>query len=63
MIAMIKGAMDELRVGDPGTLSTDVGPVIDDEARTGSTPMPRPTPPASCIVSGARQGLFHRPCC
>ena len=27
-LAMIKGAMDELRVGDPGKLATDVGPVI-----------------------------------
>ncbi|MBR9764451.1 MAG: bifunctional proline dehydrogenase/L-glutamate gamma-semialdehyde dehydrogenase PutA [Rhodobacteraceae bacterium] len=35
MIEMIKGAMDELRVGDPWQLSTDVGPVIDEEARSG----------------------------
>lgn len=27
-LAMIKGAMDELRVGDPGKLATDVGPII-----------------------------------
>ena len=27
-LTMIKGAMDELRVGDPGKLATDVGPVI-----------------------------------
>jgi RHH-type proline utilization regulon transcriptional repressor/proline dehydrogenase/delta 1-pyrroline-5-carboxylate dehydrogenase len=33
MIRMIQGAMDELRVGDPGQLATDVGPVIDSEAR------------------------------
>ena len=30
---MIAGAMDELRVGDPQLLSTDVGPVIDDDAQ------------------------------
>jgi RHH-type proline utilization regulon transcriptional repressor/proline dehydrogenase/delta 1-pyrroline-5-carboxylate dehydrogenase len=30
---MLAGAMAELRIGDPGLLSTDVGPVIDDEAR------------------------------
>ncbi|MFP4537305.1 MAG: bifunctional proline dehydrogenase/L-glutamate gamma-semialdehyde dehydrogenase PutA [Dichotomicrobium sp.] len=30
---MLSGAMDELRVGDPWDLSTDVGPVIDDEAQ------------------------------
>jgi RHH-type proline utilization regulon transcriptional repressor/proline dehydrogenase/delta 1-pyrroline-5-carboxylate dehydrogenase len=32
-IEMLTGAMRELSVGDPGLLSTDVGPVIDDEAR------------------------------
>ncbi|MDF2530101.1 MAG: putA [Gammaproteobacteria bacterium] len=32
-IQMLKGAMDELRVGDPSLLSTDIGPVIDEEAR------------------------------
>ena len=31
-LAMLKGAMDELRTGDPDLLSTDVGPVISDEA-------------------------------
>jgi RHH-type proline utilization regulon transcriptional repressor/proline dehydrogenase/delta 1-pyrroline-5-carboxylate dehydrogenase len=30
---MLAGAMDELRVGDPGLLATDVGPVIDEAAR------------------------------
>ena len=33
MIEMIQGAMDELIVGDPAYLSTDVGPVIDEEAK------------------------------
>lgn len=33
MLAMIKGAMDELRVGNPLRLATDVGPVIDAEAQ------------------------------
>jgi RHH-type proline utilization regulon transcriptional repressor/proline dehydrogenase/delta 1-pyrroline-5-carboxylate dehydrogenase len=32
-LEMIAGAMDELRVGDPQLLSTDVGPVIDDGAQ------------------------------
>ncbi|HEY0198367.1 MAG TPA: bifunctional proline dehydrogenase/L-glutamate gamma-semialdehyde dehydrogenase PutA [Rhodanobacter sp.] len=31
--AMLAGAMDELKVGDPGQLSTDVGPVIDEDAK------------------------------
>jgi len=33
-IKMLTGAMSELRVGDPAFLATDIGPVIDDEART-----------------------------
>ena len=35
IITMIKGAMQELHVGDPAFLSTDVGPVIDQKALTG----------------------------
>lgn len=31
--SMLRGAMEQLSVGDPGLLSTDVGPVIDDGAR------------------------------
>ena len=30
---MLRGAMQELRIGDPARLDTDVGPVIDEEAR------------------------------
>ncbi|NCT68529.1 MAG: bifunctional proline dehydrogenase/L-glutamate gamma-semialdehyde dehydrogenase PutA [Rhodanobacteraceae bacterium] len=33
VIAMLAGAMDELVVGAPGHLSTDVGPVIDDASK------------------------------
>ncbi|HEU4704808.1 MAG TPA: bifunctional proline dehydrogenase/L-glutamate gamma-semialdehyde dehydrogenase PutA, partial [Sphingomicrobium sp.] len=33
MIAMIAGAMRALKVGDPRDLATDVGPVIDEEAK------------------------------
>jgi len=32
-LGLLFGAMDELRVGDPWKLSTDVGPLISDEAR------------------------------
>lgn len=32
VMTMLAGAMDELKVGDPGLLSTDVGPVIDVDA-------------------------------
>ncbi|MCB1882977.1 MAG: bifunctional proline dehydrogenase/L-glutamate gamma-semialdehyde dehydrogenase PutA [Geminicoccaceae bacterium] len=35
LIEMLEGAMDELELGDPGLLATDVGPVIDEEARDG----------------------------
>jgi RHH-type transcriptional regulator, proline utilization regulon repressor / proline dehydrogenase / delta 1-pyrroline-5-carboxylate dehydrogenase len=35
VIEMLRGALAELRVGDPAELRTDVGPVIDDEAYQG----------------------------
>ncbi|MCC7041047.1 MAG: bifunctional proline dehydrogenase/L-glutamate gamma-semialdehyde dehydrogenase PutA [Burkholderiales bacterium] len=34
MLSMLHGALHELRVGDPRDLATDVGPVIDEEARS-----------------------------
>ena len=37
VIEMLKGAMDQLSVGDPSLLSTDVGPVIDAEAQSDIT--------------------------
>jgi RHH-type proline utilization regulon transcriptional repressor/proline dehydrogenase/delta 1-pyrroline-5-carboxylate dehydrogenase len=33
MLAMLEGAMRELTVGDPRRLATDIGPVIDADAR------------------------------
>ncbi len=33
VIELLTGHMDELRIGDPALLSTDVGPTIDEEAR------------------------------
>lgn len=33
VIHMLKGAMEEWQIGDPGLLKTDVGPVIDDDAK------------------------------
>ncbi len=33
VIELLIGAMDELAIGDPASLATDVGPVIDEEAR------------------------------
>ncbi len=35
LLPMLAGAMAELRVGDPALLATDIGPVIDEEARQG----------------------------
>ncbi|MGE6581825.1 bifunctional proline dehydrogenase/L-glutamate gamma-semialdehyde dehydrogenase PutA [Vreelandella aquamarina] len=35
VIEILKGAMSELRIGDPRDLGTDVGPVIDEDARKG----------------------------
>jgi RHH-type proline utilization regulon transcriptional repressor/proline dehydrogenase/delta 1-pyrroline-5-carboxylate dehydrogenase len=37
LIAMLTGAMAELRVGDPAELATDVGPLIDDAAHAAIT--------------------------
>lgn len=33
MVPMLKGAIEELKIGDPLDYSTDVGPVIDEDAR------------------------------
>ncbi len=33
-LSMLSGAMSELQIGDPFELSTDIGPIIDEEART-----------------------------
>ncbi|HVB18631.1 MAG TPA: bifunctional proline dehydrogenase/L-glutamate gamma-semialdehyde dehydrogenase PutA [Stellaceae bacterium] len=33
VLAMLAGAMAELRIGDPGLLATDIGPLIDAEAQ------------------------------
>jgi RHH-type proline utilization regulon transcriptional repressor/proline dehydrogenase/delta 1-pyrroline-5-carboxylate dehydrogenase len=34
IVTMLRGFMDELVIGDPASLSTDVGPVIDEASRT-----------------------------
>jgi RHH-type proline utilization regulon transcriptional repressor/proline dehydrogenase/delta 1-pyrroline-5-carboxylate dehydrogenase len=35
ILRMLEGALHELSVGDPWDLATDIGPVIDEEAKTG----------------------------
>jgi RHH-type proline utilization regulon transcriptional repressor/proline dehydrogenase/delta 1-pyrroline-5-carboxylate dehydrogenase len=67
VIAMLAGAMDELVVGDPGLLSTDVGPVIDADALAMLTEhaerMQREAKPIKqvALVDAARHGHFFAP--
>ncbi|MES0873553.1 bifunctional proline dehydrogenase/L-glutamate gamma-semialdehyde dehydrogenase PutA [Sinimarinibacterium thermocellulolyticum] len=67
-LAMLRGAMRELVIGDPALLSTDIGPVIDDAARerldTHAEAMAkqyrlieRLAPPSSCA-----HGSYFAPC-
>ncbi|NOX96367.1 MAG: bifunctional proline dehydrogenase/L-glutamate gamma-semialdehyde dehydrogenase PutA [Alphaproteobacteria bacterium] len=64
---MLSGAIAELTLGDPASLSTDVGPVIDEEARsnienhiarleTQATLIARPT-----LIEDCSEGTFVRP--
>ena len=68
VIAMLKGAMAELSIGDPGLLSTDVGPVIDDDARSAlerhAERMSRDgTLLSQCsLPPGLEHGIFFAPC-
>lgn len=52
LLGMLKGAMEELKIGDPRLLATDVGPVIDAGARTALR--------AHQEAMGARATLLHR---
>ena len=63
VLEMLRGAMAQLRLGDPATLSTDVGPVIDAEARDALLGhldrfgvKPGAVPPHGCFVAPA---LIH----
>jgi RHH-type proline utilization regulon transcriptional repressor/proline dehydrogenase/delta 1-pyrroline-5-carboxylate dehydrogenase len=53
---MLKGAMDELKVGDPGELCTDVGPVIDDQAREQLLAHVEQLKDAGCLLHVAHVG-------
>jgi RHH-type proline utilization regulon transcriptional repressor/proline dehydrogenase/delta 1-pyrroline-5-carboxylate dehydrogenase len=58
VIEMIKGALAELRVGDPSKLETDVGPLIDAEAHQGiRTQVERLKREAKLLA----EGRFHDP--
>lgn len=55
VIEMVKGALAELRVGDPALLATDVGPLIDAEAFQGiSAHVERLRREATLIAEGAK---------
>ncbi len=52
VLAMLAGAMETLKVGDPGRLATDVGPVIDANARAALE--------THCATLTRRAGLIAR---
>ena len=61
---MLKGAMEALRLGDPWALSTDVGPVIDTEARDGISAYvdrQRAAGKVSAELGAPGEGLFVPP--
>ena len=64
---MLAGAMAELSVGDPGLLSTDVGPVIDEDAlemlQAHATRMDREATPIATVAmgDGTAHGSFFAP--
>jgi RHH-type proline utilization regulon transcriptional repressor/proline dehydrogenase/delta 1-pyrroline-5-carboxylate dehydrogenase len=67
VLAMLAGAMEELRIGDPALLSTDVGPVIDEEARAAllrhAEEMGRSARPIyeTALPAGTEHGVFFGP--
>ncbi len=67
VVAMLAGAMKELKVGDPGLLSTDIGPVIDDDAKKmlddHAARMDREAKPIGTIALGPEcaNGTFFAP--
>jgi len=67
VVNMLSGAMDELVVGDPALLSTDVGPVIDEDAlkilQEHAARMDREAKPikAAKLPAGTQHGSFFAP--
>ncbi|MCY3768311.1 MAG: bifunctional proline dehydrogenase/L-glutamate gamma-semialdehyde dehydrogenase PutA [Gammaproteobacteria bacterium] len=67
MITMLKGAMDELKIGDPAEMDTDVGPIIDPESRANVQAYVRRKTESGTPVyvsgrmTGKKQGYFFRP--
>ncbi|WP_266097490.1 aldehyde dehydrogenase family protein [Klebsiella pneumoniae] len=55
-LTMLRGAMSECRMGNPGRLTTDIGPVIDAEAkRISNAIFRRCAPKAAPSTGGARE--------
>ncbi len=67
VVTMLAGAMAELKVGDPGLLSTDVGPVIDADALSMLTAhaerMDKEARPIAVVkpAEGTEHGTFFAP--
>ncbi len=67
VVKMLAGAMDELVLGDPGLLSTDVGPVIDTDAQAmleaHAARMDREAKPIHAVkpTDAAARGTFFAP--
>ncbi len=64
-LAMLCGAMDELRLGDPWELSTDVGPVIDTAAQAAISGYCRERAEEGRVLKTLRapgEGFFVGPC-
>jgi RHH-type transcriptional regulator, proline utilization regulon repressor / proline dehydrogenase / delta 1-pyrroline-5-carboxylate dehydrogenase len=61
LITMLKGAIAELKVGDPADYATDVGPVIDEDARRGLDAHKDRMRREARHDHRARAGAGHRP--
>lgn len=68
VIALLRGAMAELCLGDPMQLSTDIGPVIDAKAKTVLTHHARRMERLGRLIyrtslpTGAKHGSYFAPC-
>ena len=65
VLAMLEGAMQELRVGNPADIATDVGPLIDAQARAGIDAHLRAMRPQlrcqSPLTAECERGVFVAP--
>src|SRR5262249_46512981 len=64
VISLLKGALEQLRVGDPADIATDVGPLIDSEAQSQVLDYLQNRTPLACASlddSVAAMGTFVAP--